>query len=553
MAKQETKEVLRKAVKAYNAGKIKVAKRLFAKIIKIEPNQPEANHNMGTLLVKSGNVEAALPFIKTALEANFGAAQYWFNYIDALFKLGRYDESSELLAIAKTKGCIGKAFDDLESELNSNEVRLRIRIEKLQKSDLLAGPHAYLTHFGIGEAWQKLGILDEAIKAYNKALAIKPDYETAHFNMGNALRSQGKLAEAIEAFNKAIDIKSDFILAFMNIGNVFKAQGKPEEAIEAYKKAIAINPDFAEAYYNISFVLLSAKKFSQGFKFREWRWKTKTMATSFLQSAKPFWNGEKRQRILVWAEQGIGDEIMFSSIIPELCQSSSTILVQCDERLIPLFRRSFSDNIVYFPRGCEVSEDKYDYHIPMGSLPLMFRKSLERFGKTAPGFLKYDKEKAQSIRASISEGLLQNLVGISWRTESPIKGSKKRNIKLADLAKALDAENTQLVCLQYGNVSDEIKMVKRDLGINIIQVNDIDKKNDIDGLASLIAACDQVVTIDNSTAHLAGALGIKTKLILPSSCDWRWGLEEKHSYWYKSVKLCRQHKVDDWSLVLRQI
>lgn len=553
MAKQETKEVLRKAVKAYNAGEIKVAKRLFAKIIKIEPNQPEANHNMGTLLVKSGNVEAALPFIKTALEANFGAAQYWFNYIDALFKLGRYDESSELLAIAKTKGCIGKAFDDLESELNSNEVRLRIRIEKLQKSDLLAGPHAYLTHFGIGEAWQKLGILDEAIKAYNKALAIKPDYETAHFNMGNALRSQGKLAEAIEAFNKAIDIKSDFILAFMNIGNVFKAQGKPEEAIEAYKKAIAINPDFAEAYHNISFVLLSAKKFNQGFKFREWRWKTKTMATSFLQSAKPFWNGEKRQRILVWAEQGIGDEIMFSSIIPELCQSSSTILVQCDERLIPLFRRSFSDNIVYFPRGCEVSEDKYDYHIPMGSLPLMFRKSLERFGKTAPGFLKYDKEKAQSIRASISEGLLQNLVGISWRTESPNKGSKKRNIKLADLAKALDAENTQLVCLQYGNVSDEIKMVKRDLGINIIQVNDIDKKNDIDGLASLIAACDQVVTIDNSTAHLAGALGIKTKLLLPSNCDWRWGLKEEHSYWYKSVKLCRQHKVDDWSLVLRQI
>jgi len=244
---------------------------------------------------------------------------------------------------------------------------------------------------------------------------------------------------------------------------------------------------------------------------------------------------------------------MFSSIIPELCQSSSTILVQCDERLIPLFRRSFSDNIVYFPRGCEVSEDKYDYHIPMGSLPLMFRKSLERFGKTAPGFLKYDKEKAQSIRASISEGLLQNLVGISWRTESPNKGSKKRNIKLADLAKALDAENTQLVCLQYGNVSDEVKMVKRDLGINIIQVNDIDNKNDIDGLASLIAACGQVVTIDNSTAHLAGALGIKTKLILPSNCDWRWGLEEKHSYWYKSVKLCRQHKVDDWSLVLRQI
>ena len=247
LAKQETKEVLRKAVKAYNAGEIKVAKRLFAKIIKIEPNQPEANHNMGTLLVKSGNVEAALPFIKTALEANFGAAQYWFNYIDALFKLGRYDESSELLAIAKTKGCIGKAFDDLESELNSNEVRLRIRIEKLQKSDLLAGPHAYLTHFGIGEAWQKLGKLEEAIDAYNKAISFKPDFAEAYNNIGIVLVDQGKLEEAMDAYNRALAIKPDYAEAYNNMGNALQEQGKLEEAIEAYKKALVVKPDYESA------------------------------------------------------------------------------------------------------------------------------------------------------------------------------------------------------------------------------------------------------------------------------------------------------------------
>ena len=265
------------------------------------------------------------------------------------------------------------------------------------------------------------------------------------------------------------------------------------------------------------------------------------------------WNGEKNQRVLVWGEQGIGDELMFSSIIPELYATSLKILVKCDKRLIPLFERSFPADVIYFSKDQPVPEDEYDFHIPMGSLPLTFRKSLDSFKKSASGFLKYDMSKTESIKAQLMHEYGKKIIGISWKTASPIRSSLSRNIDLAKLARALDNSNTQLLCLQYGDISDEIEAVKRDFGIEVIQFSDVDNKNDIDGLAALMAACDTVITIDNSTAHLSGALGLTTKLMLPYTANWRWGLSGNSSYWYDAVQLYRQSEVNDWYSVLAQI
>ncbi|MDC1095432.1 hypothetical protein OAS88_07455, partial [Planktomarina temperata] len=291
----------------------------------------------------------------------------------------------------------------------------------------------------------------------------------------------------------------------------------------------------------------------QGFEKYEWRWKTKQFKTGYLKTKKPTWSGETRQRVLVCAEQGIGDEIMFSSIIPEIYATSSKILVKCDKRLIPLFERSFSNDITYYSRDANVSEDEYDFHIPMGSLPLTFRKSLDSFKNSASGFLKCNMARAESIKGQLLHEPGKKLVGISWKTKSPRRNSSTRNINLADLARALNNSKTQFVCLQYGDVSDEIAAVKRDFGIDVVQFDKVDNKYDIDGLASLIGTCDMVVTIDNATAHLSGALGVRTKLMLPHIADWRWSILDENSYWYDALKLFRQSKANDWHSVLAQI
>ena len=408
-------------------------------------------------------------------------------------------------------------------------------------------------YFNMGNALQDQGKLEEAIEIYNKALAIKPDYAKAYYNICIVLQEQGKLEEAIETYNKVLSIKPDYVEAYNNIGNALVDQGKPEEAIVAFKKAISIKPDYAHAHHNLSFALLAVKDFDQGFIQSEWRWKSKRQDGTFLKSTKPMWNGEKNQRVLVWGEQGIGDEILFSSIIPELYTTSLKILVKCDKRLIPLFKRSFPVDIIYFSKDKPVPEDEYDFHIPMGSLPLTFRKSLDSFKKSALGYLKPDTARAKSIRGQLIHEQGKKLIGISWKTASPTKGSSYRNINLAELARALDSSNTQLVCLQYGDVSNEIEAVKRDFNIEVIQFSDVDNKHDIDGLAALMAACDTVVTVANVTTHLSGALGLPTKLMLPLTVNWRWGESENSSYLYDSVRLYKQSEFNDWHSVLARI
>jgi ADP-heptose:LPS heptosyltransferase len=264
------------------------------------------------------------------------------------------------------------------------------------------------------------------------------------------------------------------------------------------------------------------------------------------------WNGEKNQRVLVWGEQGIGDELMFSSIIPELYAASLKILVKCDKRLIPLFKRSFPADIKYFSKDLPIPEGEYDFHIPMGSLPLTFRKSLDSFKKSALGFLKYDMSKSKSIKAQLTHKNDKKIIGISWKTSSPINGSLNRNIDLAKLVRALNSSNTQLLSLQYGDISDEIDAVKRDFGIEVIQFSGVDNKNDIDGLAALIAACDQIVSTTNVTVHLAGALGAKVTALLPFSSRWIWG-DGSESYWYNSVTPLKQNLYQNWGNVLESL
>ena len=150
-------------------------------------------------------------------------------------------------------------------------------------------------------------------------------------------------------------------------------------------------------------------------------------------------------------------------------------------------------------------------------------------------------------------GEADTLIGISWLTTSSASNSINRNIALPALAQALSSPKTQLVCLQYGDVSDEIDRLEKEFDIKIIQVSEIDNKKDIDGLASLIMACDKVVSVANATIHLAGALGADTKALLPFSARWVWGTNQLSSCWYTSVTLCRQNKIGDWSSLLKSL
>ena len=268
MKELTTNQALQRGVKAHKAGQIQEADRLYKTILNAQPKHPDANHNIGVLAVDIGKVQEALPFFKTALEANPAAAQFWLSYIDALIKLDKFADAKAVLDQAKSKGAKGDSFDMLEQRLNEAKVQeppqdqLQTLIDLYSQGQLkqaLKQAKALVQQFPMslvlyniqGAVLQELGQLDLSIDAYNKALAIEPNYADACYNMGMALQKQGKLQEAIKAYNKALAIKPDYVDAYNNIGVALTGQGKQEEAIEAYIGALSINPDYAEAYNNI--------------------------------------------------------------------------------------------------------------------------------------------------------------------------------------------------------------------------------------------------------------------------------------------------------------
>ena len=295
------------------------------------------------------------------------------------------------------------------------------------------------------------------------------------------------------------------------------------------------------------------KKFREAFKLSEWRWKTNQNVGKRLITNKPIWKGERNKSIFIWKEQGIGDEIMFFSVLKEAIEISKKIILNCDKRLIPLFKRSLKGNIIFESDIKKVDKNEYDYHLPAGSLPSIFRNDLESFSNSSRGYLKADKIKASEYRKKLLKGKNLKLIGISWQTKSNIEMATFRNIALIDLVLKLNRKDTKLINLQYGDTSDEISNLKKNTGIEIVSIEGLDKKNDLDSIASLMSACDLVVSIDNYTVHLAGSLGLNTKVLLPSTMDARWGIKGKKSYLYDSVRLFRQKNLGNWSKVLKEL
>ena len=269
---------------------------------------------------------------------------------------------------------------------------------------------------------------------------------------------------------------------------------------------------------------------------------------------EPRWIGEDKRPVFLWAEQGIGDEIMFASMIPDAQEICSSLIVQCDGRLKPLFERSFDSSIQYVSKSDHVTESHFDFQAPFGSLGTFLRNSKADFQKASQGYLIHQTDKAEQLNHELSR-LTQKkyFVGISWKSASKLEGAHTRSLSLKDLAICLNRPDLQLVNLQYGDVEEEILELKHECDIEVINLPQINKFQDLDGLASLMAACNKVVSIDNATVHLAGALGVKTDVLLPFNSDWRWGVNESSSYWYSNVNLVRQKTPNDWSGPLLEI
>lgn len=544
-------QAMEAGVALHQRGLIDDAEQLYAGILKLAPRHFDATHLLGVIHQQRGDSDKALELIGAALELNNASADAHNNHGRVLLQLRRYDE-----ALASVERALALVGDHPQALIN----RAAIRIEHRQFADALTDVRRVLEKDPESvDAWTKRGNIlvavgepQQAIASYGRALALKPDHTEALNNRGCQLGEIGRPEEALADYGRVIEINPKHFEAWINRGHMLLELHREEECLANYRQAHAIASHHPEAMYNQALNELRLGDFRCGWENYELRWFIKDYVHTQHKYPLPRWSGDPIDGpLLVSGEQGLGDQILFASMLPDLAARVPEITVEVDPRLVPLFARSFP-GVNAVARLAELYKGPAAAYIHMGSLGRHLRPDWTSFPVRENGYLRCDRELSARLRERLADG--RKVIGLSWASKNKRYGASK-SAQLHDFAALLRLPGCRFIDLQYGDTRVEREAVQQDLGVAVERLPDVDNLNDIDALASLIAACDIVVTVSNTTAHLAGALGKETYLLVPTGRGrmWCWFRDRDDSPFYPRIRLNRQKLKQPWSELINAI
>ena len=371
-----------------------------------------------------------------------------------------------------------------------------------------------------------------AYHIYERCAQMAPQISEVYSNMGMCLEEYDPY-KAIRMFQKGYQLNPKNSHAMANEGLMHLLTGKPEKCIELSQKALTIDPDLTSAKHNTGLAQLMLRQWKEG-----WKNYFDTLGVKHRERRDyglPEWNGEPGQ-VLVYGEQGVGDEIMFASCLADLMQTNDVVL-DCDSRLKGLFDRSF-DCPVYGTRFRKetplLDTHKPDYQCAMGQLPHFYRNTEEDFPGTP--YLKVCPERSLQWKA-LFDTLPGKKIGIAWNGGLNRTGKKRRSLALSDM-EPLFSDGDTFISLEYK---------QHDPHPQLRQYPETLKGNDIDLLAALISELDLVVTACTTVVYVAGALGIPCHVLVPSCPGYRYHTKGDDFLWYDSVQLFRQKPGEPWA------
>ncbi|WP_298371949.1 tetratricopeptide repeat protein [Azospirillum sp.] len=496
--------LLASALARHRAGDLVGAEQGYRAILAADAEQPDALHLLGVLAHQCGHHEEAARLIGQAVALRGDVAEHHANHGLALHALGRLEEAEAAYrrALARRE-TYPEAHNSLGSALQERG-RLDDAIAHYRRALDLNGAYA--------EAWINLGTalhaaddLAGAEAGLRHALRLDPANPLAHTNLGVVLKEGGRLEEAEDAHREALRLAPEDAEILVNLALLREAQGQPDEAERLYRAALRVDPAFPLARWNLALRRLALGDLAEGQELYEARF-----ASRRVQGGRDFtiprWEGgdPAGRRILVWREQGLGDELMFGGLLPDLAARVGGLVVECDARLVPLLARSLPAATVRAPTADPTDADA---HIAMGSLPALLRRGLADFPPQA-GWLRPDPALvavwAERL-AALGPGLR---VGVCWGSQRVIGERKRSYTALADWAPLFALPGITLVSLQYDGREAEIAQAEARFGVRLRRWADADLKNDLETAAALTANLDLVVTVASSVGEMAGALGV---------------------------------------------
>lgn len=364
----------------------------------------------------------------------------------------------------------------------------------------------------------------DAIYFATQAVALDPTNSSNYNNLGSCLFNINRYKDAITCYQTSLELEPNNFIALSNYANSLDKIFEYKESIAAYEQCLLTtgltDQQSNEIHYKMSLPLLASGRLVEGWENFEYGllYKDRQSRKPQRKFSIPKWTGEKisNKTLLIWREQGLGDELTYLTLVPRLFEYCKDIIIECDTRLITLLQRSFPTCRVreqsYNPATLEQNSDHdFDYHLPIGSLPRFFLTSDVDFYKNVP-YLIPNKDRVCEFDDRIKGITKKPVIGICWRSGINNSVRNSNYTSISDWESIFRLENVSFVNLQYGECTNELMAIKDSLGIDIINFEDIDLKNDLEAVSALIATLDCVVSAGTAVASLTAAVGTRLKI-----------------------------------------
>jgi Flp pilus assembly protein TadD len=553
-----TNNLFQKAFQYHSANELLQAEQLYRAILEIEPNHPDANHNLGAIAVAMNELDVALPFFKHALENNSNEVQFWLSYIDALIKTQQLDLARDVLAQGKKRGLNGNKTQEFSQLLECYKLTTLFNQKKFVETETFARnlieqfPEHGVPWQVLGATLQKQGRKHEALVPMQKAAELLPNVAEAHSNLGGMFLLHHDIVNAEKHCRRALELNENLATSYSNLAMVFEKLNRLDDAISLYQKAIMLDPDLADAHGNLGMLLLLKGDYERG--LAEYQWFYHENSTSLVKQplpkgSTPQWQGESLQNktILLHHEQGFGDMIQFVRYAELLKKVGATVWALGNPALAELLKTvPWIDRVV--KRGDKGSFDFWT--LPL-KLPYWFKTTLETVPCNVP-YLSVNKAKSAWWKIWLDKQIptKNKRIGLVWAGNPNHGNDENRSISFSELTIFSGLENITFVSLQLDEKSqNNVKIGLENLAI----LNAGAFIQDFDDSAALLNNLDLLITVDSAPAHLAGALNLPVWMLITKVPDWRWLLERTDSPWYSSMRLFRQPEIGNWASVLNTV
>ena len=566
-------KLLKKGLKHHREGRIELAEACYRKILKVDPMSSEARQMLRLLGGKAGPAQVQIQSLSAILTddpdtlenraGSYLAAGKFQPAIDCLRRVVELcPESAQAL---QHLGEAQERLGDLQAAVNSYRCALALKPDstelhchlaralyqggalqpaaELYRRALVLDPNRYEIYNDLGLVLTNLGNFEAAVEAFRRSLILNRGSAKTIAALGYLFECKGDLISAADAYRDAVRLDPKLLAAYGDLGFVLYGLGELAEAADCFHRLRALRPDSAEATVNLGLIHLLQGDLSVGWAEYESRWKVGVGDDRKLVQRR--WKGEPLggERILLYAEQGLGDTMQFVRYVPLVAARGGQVVLEVQPALRRLLSGTEGASQV-ISRGETLPE--FTWQCPLLSLPPAFRTELH----TIPARVPYVRPNPALVEAW-QRRLQGNTrrIGLAWAGNPTHYRDRLRSIPLEQFVPLMKVAGTTFFSLQFGPGSEQVQQLPP--GVRLVDF--AAELKEFTDTAAIIANLDLVISIDGSIAHLAGAMGKPVWILLNKGCDWRWFLGREDSPWYPTARLFRQTTPGGWQEVVNRI